>query len=67
MTLHPHGGKRTPGPGKKLGRPATGKTRKSIMVNIGPDVLEALDTKADNMGLSRSDMLNQILQGYFKT
>lgn len=42
MTPNTHGGKRTPGPGKSLGRPPKADAKVAVSVRLSPDVVAYL-------------------------
>ena len=66
--LHTHGGKRTPSPGKKVGRPRDGaKVKAKIAITLDPDLLKRLDAQIRAQGLeSRSAAIALALKSWLK-
>lgn len=56
-----HGGKRVAGPGKKLGRPPTGRTVVSSSITMSPDMWAILDRERGEE--TRSRYLVKIIKG----
>ena len=56
-----HGGKRVAGPGKKLGRPPTGRTVVSSSITMSPDMWALLDRERGEE--TRSRYLVRIIKG----
>ena len=61
------GGRRDPGPGKTIGRPAgttkaESEKRKAVSLSLQPDEIEALDALCAQMGLNRSDFVRYAMR-----
>lgn len=55
---HTHGGKRTPSPGKKLGRPRIGiKPKVKVSFSLDADLVTRFEKQAQVLGLTKSDAL----------
>lgn len=62
---HPHGGKRTPGLGKKLGRPLKYELgRKKYSISLDPALMALLEVRAQELDLSRSEAVNAAVSAW---
>jgi len=53
-----HGGPRTAGPGKQMGRPTSDSSKRSLSLRVSPDVREFLDT-VDNISETVDEMVRR--------
>jgi hypothetical protein len=59
------GGARVAGPGKKLGRPPGGKVKKPVSFSLDKLTIQRLDFIAGQYGLSKSESVKKLIDGYF--
>lgn len=63
-----HGGVRTPGDGKTLGRPRkSDRAREKYSLTLDPAMMKLVDHEADSQGLSRSEFVNLILENWLES
>jgi hypothetical protein len=67
MARHTHGGKRVPGPGKKLGRPTDGnEAKRHYSLSLSPSEMKKIDEQASRLGLTRSQAVNLAISAWLK-
>jgi hypothetical protein len=61
------GGKRTPSPGKRLGRPPGDPKENTVKISISldPIIFDKLETKAKAEDKSRTRIIEEALKAYF--